>query len=29
MSFYRKFYNWENRKHEWEQFLKGALDAKS
>jgi len=29
MGFYRKFYNWENRKHEWTQFLKGALDAKS
>ena len=29
MGFYRKFYNWENRKHEWEQFLQGALDAKS
>jgi len=29
MGFYKKFYNWENRKHEWTQFLKGALDAKS
>jgi hypothetical protein len=29
IGFYRKFYNWKNRKHEWTQFLQGALDAKS
>jgi len=27
--FYKKFYNWDNRKHEWTQFLQGALNAKS
>ena len=27
--FYKKFYNWENRKHEWTNFLKGVVDAKS
>jgi len=27
--FYKKFYNWENRKHEWTNFLQGVLNAKS
>jgi glycosyltransferase involved in cell wall biosynthesis len=27
--FYKKFYNWENRKHEWTNFLTGAANAKS
>jgi len=26
--FYKKFYNWENRKHEWTNFLKGVTNAK-
>ena len=28
-EFYRKFYNWENRKMEWTQFLEGVVNAKS
>jgi len=28
-EFYKKFYNWNNRKHEWTNFLQGVLDAKS
>jgi glycosyltransferase involved in cell wall biosynthesis len=28
-DFYEKFYNWNNRKHEWTNFLTGALNAKS
>ena len=27
--FYKKFYSWENRKHEWTNFLQGALNGKS
>ena len=27
--FYKKFYSWDNRKNEWNQFLQGALHAKS
>ena len=26
--FYKKFYSWDNRKNEWNQFLQGALHAK-
>ena len=26
--FYKKFYSWENRKHEWTNFLQGALNGK-
>jgi len=29
MAFYKKFYNWENRKHEWTQFLTGVYDSKN
>jgi len=29
MSFYKKFYNWQNRKHEWTQFLEGVSNGKS
>jgi UDP-glucose:(glucosyl)LPS alpha-1,2-glucosyltransferase len=29
VSFYKKFYSWENRKNEWTNFLQGAYDAKS
>jgi glycosyltransferase involved in cell wall biosynthesis len=28
-KFYKKFYNWNNRKHEWTNFLQGVLNAKS
>lgn len=28
-EFYEKFYNWNNRKHEWTNFLTGVLNAKS
>jgi UDP-glucose:(glucosyl)LPS alpha-1,2-glucosyltransferase len=28
-EFYKKFYNWNNRKHEWTNFLTGVLNAKS
>jgi UDP-glucose:(glucosyl)LPS alpha-1,2-glucosyltransferase len=28
MSFYKKFYNWSNRKHEWTNFLQGVVDAR-
>ena len=28
-KFYEKFYNWNNRKHEWTNFLTGVLNAKS
>ena len=28
-TFYKKFYSWENRKHEWTNFLQGALNGKS
>jgi len=28
VSFYKKFYNWENRKNEWTNFLQGAYNAK-
>jgi UDP-glucose:(glucosyl)LPS alpha-1,2-glucosyltransferase len=28
MSFYKKFYNWNNRKHEWTNFLQGVVDAR-
>ena len=28
-EFYEKFYNWNNRKHEWTNFLQGVLNAKS
>ena len=28
VSFYNKFYKWENRKHEWTNFLTGVIDAK-
>lgn len=28
-KFYKKFYNWNNRKHEWINFLQGVLNAKS
>lgn len=28
MSFYKKFYNWNNRKHEWTNFLQGAVNAR-
>lgn len=27
-KFYKKFYSWENRKHEWTNFLTGVLNAK-
>ena len=27
-KFYKKFYSWENRKHEWTNFLQGVLNAK-
>jgi UDP-glucose:(glucosyl)LPS alpha-1,2-glucosyltransferase len=29
VSFYKKFYSWENRKNEWTNFLQGAYDSKS
>jgi UDP-glucose:(glucosyl)LPS alpha-1,2-glucosyltransferase len=28
VSFYNKFYKWENRKHEWTNFLTGVTNAK-
>jgi len=28
-KFYKKFYNWNNRKHEWTNFLQGVVNAKS
>jgi len=28
-NFVKKFYSWEKKKHEWTNFLQGALDAKS
>jgi len=28
-KFYKKFYSWENRKHEWTNFLQGVLNAQS
>jgi UDP-glucose:(glucosyl)LPS alpha-1,2-glucosyltransferase len=28
-KFYKKFYSWENRKHEWTNFLTGVKNAKS